>query len=310
MQAKTSTHAASDGTALHVHEWLPDEGHEVRAVMHVTHGMAEHGARYARLAEALTKEGYAVYANDHRGHGKTALPGELGHFGEGTFDVVVRDLERLVTSEMAAHEGKPFVLFGHSMGSFMVQTLLPDISHRLAAAVLSGSNGKPTPIASAGRWVARLERARLGARGKSAVLRTLSFDAFNKAFAPNRTRADWLSRDEAEVDAYVADPLSGFECSTSTWIALLDALGPMSSPDRQARIRKDLPIYVVAGSLDPVSEKTRGLRQLLAAYERAGLTAVTHRFYEGARHEIFNETNRDEVTRDLLDWLHAHVRSA
>jgi alpha-beta hydrolase superfamily lysophospholipase len=306
MQSKTSTHSASDGTALHVYEWSPDEGTPVRAVMHIAHGMAEHAKRYERLAEELTKHGFVVYANDHRAHGKTAKPGELGHLDVG-FDVLVRDLERLVTAEIDAHPGKPFVLFGHSMGSFMVQAALPDLSTRLAGAVLSASNGKPTPIAAAGRLVARAERLRVGPRGASPVIKALSFGAFNKMFAPNRTANDWLSRDAAEVDKYEADPLCGFDCSTSTWIALLDALGPLTSPEHQAKIRKDLPLYVFAGALDPVSEKTKGLRQLLDSYAKVGLTDVKHRFYEGGRHEMLNETNRDEVTRDLVAWLDEKV---
>jgi alpha-beta hydrolase superfamily lysophospholipase len=135
------------------------------------------------------------------------------------------------------------------------------------------------------------------------VLRALGFEAFNKGFKPNRTPSDWLSRDEAEVDKYVADPHCGFECTTTTWIELLDALAEMSRPSNQAKIRSDLPVYVIAGSDDPVSEKTKGLVQLLRAYGKAGLTDVTHHFYPGARHEIFNETNRGEVVHELLVWL-------
>jgi alpha-beta hydrolase superfamily lysophospholipase len=208
-----------------------------------------------------------------------------------------------VRAEQAAHAGKPLVLFGHSMGSYMVQELLFEISDTLAAAILSGSNGKPTALAAAGRLVARLERLRVGARGTSRLLTRLSFDAFNAAFAPNRTPSDWLSRDQAEVDRYVADPLCGFDCTTSTWVELLDALGRIADPRRQATIRKDLPLYVMTGSDDPTNDRGAGQRRLLEAYRRAGLTEVTSRFYEGARHELLNEENRDEVTRQLLGWL-------
>jgi alpha-beta hydrolase superfamily lysophospholipase len=193
------------------------------------------------------------------------------------------------------------------MGSFMVQQLMYEVPEWLSAVVLSASNGKPSPIASAGRLIARAERRRLGARGKSPLIHALGFEAFNKAFKPNRTAHDWISRDAAEVDKYAADPLCGFQCTTSTWIEVLDALAEMSRPSNQAKIRKDLPVYIVAGSEDPVSEKTKGLDQLLRAYSRAGLTDVTHRFYAGARHEVFNETNRDEVMADLLSWLRSKM---
>src|SRR5262249_55554460 len=135
----------------------------------------------------------------------------------------------------------------------------------------------------------------------------LSFDAFNKAFAPNRTAFDWLSRDEAEVDKYIADPLCGFPVTTQLWVDVLDALSDIARPERQAKIPSDLPVYIFAGSEDPVGEKTRSLEQLLGAYGRAGVRDVKHKFYPGARHETLNETNRDEVTRDLVAWFDAHV---
>ncbi len=306
MQASTSTHTATDGAAIFVYRWAPDG--EPRAVLHLAHGMAEHAARYARLAESLTAHGFVVYANDHRGHGKTAKPEDLGHVGDtGGWGHLIGDVRALCRKEMAAHPGLPFVLFGHSMGSFMVQELLFELSDELTAAVLSGSNGKPTPLAAAGRLIARAERLRLSPRGHSKVLSGLSFEAFNKTFAPNRTAYDWLSRDAAEVDAYVNDPLCGFDCSTATWIEVLDALARIADPALQSRIKKTLPIYVFAGKEDPASDRTKGIQQLLGAYGRAGLTDVTHHFYDGARHETLNETNRDEVTADLCRWLDAKV---
>lgn len=304
MQASTSTHRAPDGAEIFVYRWAPDEGIEVRAAMHVAHGMAEHAGRYARLAEALTAEGFVVYANDHRGHGKSAKPRELGHLGDRAgWASCLDDLRALIRAEKAAHAGLPFVLLGHSMGSFMTQELLFDLSRELDAAILSGSNGKPTPLAAAGRLVARAERLRVGPRGVSKLLGKLSFEAFNETFAPNRTAFDWLSRDEAEVDLYVRDPLCGFDCSTATWIEVLDALARIAEPERQARIRKDLPLYVITGAEDAANELGKGVRRLLAAYQRAGLVEVSSRFYQGARHELFNETNRDEVTRELVAWL-------
>lgn len=303
MRETTSTFPASDGTSVFVRRWDPEGGTPVRAVAHVVHGMAEHSGRYARLAEALTTAGYVVYAHDHRGHGKTAAPGDLGHLGEQGWSRAVGDLRRLLLEEMAAHAGLPFVLIAHSMGSFMAQELMFGLSDRLTAVALSGSNGKPPPLAAAGRLVARAERLRLGPRGLSPVLSALSFEAFNKKFAPNRTPSDWLSRDAAEVDAYEADPLCGFPCSTTTWVELLDALAFIAAPERQRRIRKDLPVYVAVGSEDAACDMGKGVRQLLGAYRAAGLRDVTERFYPGARHEILNETNREDVTRELVAWL-------
>jgi len=303
MQTSTRTLNTADGAALFVYRWLPDT--PAKAAVQIAHGLAEHAGRYARLAEALTGAGYAVYAADHRGHGRTApTAADLGFFAEGEgWRRCLDDLWQLNRQIAAEHPGLPVVLVGHSMGSFMAQHFISEHGEALAGVVLSGTDGKPGALASAGRLIARLERLRLGPRGRSALIHALAFGVFNKAFAPTRTPADWLSRDPAEVDKYVADPLCGFVATTQNWIDLLDALPEIAKPDRQALIPKQLPIHIISGSADPVSDGTKRLQQLLAAYRAAGLERVTHRFYEGARHELFNETNRDEVTRDLLAWL-------
>jgi len=303
MQTSTRTLNTEDGAALFVYRWLPDT--PAKAAVQIAHGLAEHAGRYARLAEALTGAGYAVYAADHRGHGRTApTAADLGFFAEGEgWRRCLDDLWQLNRQIAAEHPGLPVVLVGHSMGSFMAQHFISEHGEALAGVVLSGTDGKPGALASAGRLIARLERLRLGPRGRSALIHALAFGVFNKAFAPTRTPADWLSRDPAEVDKYVADPLCGFVATTQNWIDLLDALPEIAKPDRQALIPKQLPIHIISGSADPVSDGTKRLQQLLAAYRAAGLERVTHRFYEGARHELFNETNREEVTRDLVLWL-------
>lgn len=308
MRADTFTFTADDGAPLFVHRFLPDGA--PTAVVHIAHGMAEHGARYARFAEALTAEGYAVQADDHRGHGRTSPADHDRGFvaSRGSWERLVRDQEQLLAHAKQQHPGLPAVVFGHSMGSFLVQSLLLTQSRAVSAAVLSGSNGKPGALAQAGRLVARIERMRLGERGKSKLLTALSFDDFNKKFAPTRTGFDWLSRDPAEVDKYVADPACGFAVSTSLWVALLDATAANADPARQAGVRSDLPVFLVAGARDPVGEMGRGVQRLEAEYKAAGLRNVTCKLYPDARHEILNETNRDEVTGDILAWLSATLR--
>ena len=303
MQSKTFTLTAADGAGLFVYSWLPDR--PAKAAVQIAHGLAEHAGRYARLAEALTAADYAVYAGDHRGHGRTAAaPADLGFFAERQgWRRCIDDLAALHRRIAADHPGRPIVLLGHSMGSFMAQQVISERGDELAGAVLSGSGGKPSALAAVGRLIARIERLRLGPRGRSALINAMTFGAFNKAFAPARTPFDWLSRDPAEVDKYIADPFCGFPATAQLWIDMLDALGDITSARRQARIPKRLPVYVISGSRDPVGADTKSVEQLLAAYRAAGLERVTHRFYPEARHELFNEVNRDEVTRDLIAWM-------
>src|SRR5580658_5166138 len=247
-----------DDQSLLARRWLP-EGRP-RAIVQIAHGLAEHSARYARLAAALNSAGYAAFANDHRGHGPKAAADDLGHFAdEGGWDKVVGDLwtfNRLIAAEQP---GVPIVFLGHSLGSFLGRGFIAQHSDALAGVALSGSNGKPPMIATLGRIIAREERLRLGKRGKSDPVIQMWFGEFNKPFKPARTAFDWLSRDEREVAAYVADPLCGFPFTTQLAIDVLDALPFLSSPASLAPIRKDLPIYVFSGERDPVGANIEGL---------------------------------------------------
>ena len=307
LTARTFSLDAPDGTSLFVYCWLPAE--PVRAVVQIAHGWAEHAGRYSRVANALCRAGYAVYANDHRGHGRTAATAaDLGFFAEHDgWNKCIGDLWQLHQRIRVAHPGAPIVAFGHSMGSFMTQQFISEHGDALAGAVLSGSNGAPPVTARVGVWLARLERLRVGPRGKSPLMKALVFGPFNKPFEPARTPYDWLSRDPVEVDRYIADPLcGGFASRAQLYIDILGALSEVTSPARHARIPKTLPIYIFSGSRDPVGSN---LRQLLDAYRAAGL-AVQHKFYADGRHESLNEINREEVTRDLIAWLDRVIRRA
>ena len=294
------------GARLDVVQWRPSG--EPIATVQLVHGMAEHIRRYDHFARRLADAGYWVFGHDHRGHGRSAEHSDvrLGHMG--AFRSAVEDIRR-VAGHVRGESSLKGALFAHSMGSFMAQELLLDHPDHADAWVLSGTNGKPPAIAAAGRLVARLERWRKKPEVASPLLQKLSFGRFNDGFE-GRTEFDWLSRDPDQVDAYIDDPHCGFGVSTETWVGLLDAFGPMSDPYRQRHIPKDLPILLIVGSEDPVSEKSKGVQQLRGAYEAAGLNDVTLRIFEGARHEVLNETNRDEVEGVVMDWLTPHLAAA
>ena len=303
--AASSTLRADDGESLFTRRWLP-EGRP-RAILQIAHGLAEHSARYARLAAALNAAGYGAYAADLRGHGPKATAADLGHFADRDgWAKCLADLWALNRLIAAEQPGVQIVFLGHSLGSFLGRGFIADHSDALTGAALSGSSGKPPAIATLGRAIARVERLRLGKRGKSKLIFQMWFGDFNKPFNPSRTAFDWLSRDKKEVDAYLADPLCGFPFTTQLAIDVLDALPWVTSPESLAAIRKDMPIYVFSGERDPVGANIQGL---IADLKAAGFTRLTTRIYPGARHETLNETNRDEVTRDLIAWLDGVVGS-
>lgn len=292
---------ASDGNRLFVHRW--HNAAAPRAVLMIAHGMAEHGARYARLAEALVADGIEVYALDQRGHGRSAERGLLGHYAESNgWSKVVGDLATLNHHIRRQHPQAPIFLLAHSMGSYIGQAYLMQHSCSLQGVILSGSNYQSPALYKVAELVARFERWRLGPQGRSRLIDFLSFGSFNKAFKPNRTAFDWLSRDPDEVDKYVNDPLCGFVCTTQLWCDLVQGLQQIAAPHNLAQIDSDLPLLVIGGAQDPVSEGKR-LADLAAALRCAGLRDVELKLYPEARHELLNESNRDEVTTHLREWL-------
>ncbi|MFE1903027.1 alpha/beta fold hydrolase [Streptomyces gardneri] len=283
------TFTSRDGIAIHVHTWLP-EG-DARGVVQIAHGMGEHAARYAPLAEHLTGLGFVVYAGDHRGHGLSMHAG-AGHFGENGWNLLVEDIAALTRIARDRHPGVPVILLGHSMGSFAAQQYLLDHAALVDGVALSGTtavDGLLTGLAEAAR-----QAAEAGLEGGGV------FDAFNAAFAPNRTEADWLSRDEKQVDAYLADPLCGFAADDRGMADMGAAAGRLAAPEG---IPAGLPVYVLVGDHDPLNARLALSDLLVARYREAGLTDLTYRSYEGARHEVLNETNRDEVVADLTAWI-------
>lgn len=297
----------ADGTPLHVRRWLPSG--EPKAVVQIAHGMAEHSGRYQRFADRLTAAGYAVYAGDHRGHGRTArTPRDRGYFTDRDgFDTVVADLDLVGERARGDYPDLPFILFGHSMGSFLSRAYAIAHGDKLDALVLSGTAASPGLLGKVGRFIATAEGRLRGRRHPSKLMNTLSFGQYNKAFKPNRTEYDWLSRDPAEVDAYIADPDAGGIFTAGFYADLLGGLARVNDDAEVARIPKTLPVYVVSGSDDPVGGHATGVRQVADQLVRSGVRDVSLKLWPQGRHELLNETNRDEVMDDLVRWLDSQV---
>jgi alpha-beta hydrolase superfamily lysophospholipase len=275
-----------DGTTLATYAW--DDVAEPRGVVQVAHGLAEHSARYDRLALALNEAGFRVFASDHRGHGRsiTGLPGDFGSPG---FDGLIADVAAFGAAIAADQAGLPLFLVAHSMGSFAAQSVMLDHSEQYAGVVLSGSTSLDVLAA-----------------GLAEAEGPVGLEAFNASFE-HRTGYEWLSRDEYEVDLYVADPLCGFDLPDETVPALFGSAGRLADPQELGRIRPDLPVLIVSGGADPLAGNGDLVELLGKRYRDAGLRDVTVSVHDGARHEVFNETNREEITAEVISWLASHT---
>ncbi len=301
-------HTLSDGKAAFVRRWLPPGS--PKAVLLIAHGMAEHSGRYERFAAPMAAAGWAVYAPDHRGHGRSAAEGELGWFAEKDgFTRVREDLHEVASLAAAENPALPVFLLGHSMGSLIAEAYLSAYGSELAGCVLTGVLSPPPLVLSViGRLIAALGSAFKGQKAPARILHKMSFDSSNRDFQPARTPVDWLSRDPAEVDKYVADPLCGFVCRFGFY---RDFLSGFASVYRRGSafsgLPKALPLYILAGAEDPLGGAVGFVPILAGKYKAAGLQDVSTRLYPGARHEILNETNRDEVMADIKDWLETEL---
>lgn len=301
---------STDGKSVYVYNWFPSSVEwdgSPRGIIQIAHGMAEAAKRYERLAGALTEQGYVVYANDHRGHGRTAGdPNELGRPGKDGFNAMVNDMILLGGIIRNKYPDVPVYLLGHSMGSFLTQKVMYAGPDSYDGFMLSGTCGKRGML-SMGERLARIQASLQGDRHPSLLLNAIVFGGYNRSFRPVRTAFDWLSRDDHEVDKYIEDPECGVISSTGFFRDFFRLLQEIHIPERMRQIPKDKPVYLFSGEEDPVGMKGDGVRLLYKQYQELGLKDVECKLYPGARHEILNEINRDEVTRDLINWLNSHT---
>lgn len=290
---------AIDGRVINVHQWLP-EGKPDKVIV-LSHGMGEHIARYRHFAKTCNRDGIAVIGADHRGHGPSAKI--HGHFADlDGWDLVLSDLHHIIDYVSKSFAMQP-ILFGHSMGSFIARHYVSKYGETVSGLVLCGSNHQGTLAFKAGLVAAKIEALRIGKSTPSALLNKLSFGNANRNIQPLRTELDWLCRDADIVDKYIADPYCGFLCTPQFWIDFLGGLNEMSKTSAFNNIPKQLPIYIISGDADPVSRYGTGLKALKQKLITSGVVDVCSNLYPGARHELLNETNNQQVYSDFHKWL-------
>lgn len=304
---KEFSFASVSGLAdIHAASYLPEDANSVKFVIQIAHGMAEHLERYEKFADVLCQNGFAVYINDHLGHGQSIkAKSELGYFGEkdGWMNFV-EDCHQLTKIAKDEFPGKPYIFFGHSMGSFVARYFTKKYASELTGAIFCGTAG-PNPAAGIGIQVASLIGKVKGSHYLSKFIDNLAFGAYNKKFE-GRTNFDWLSRDDFEVDKYIADEFCGFLFTAYGYRDMFSLLNSVSSKEWFANYPKELPVFMISGANDPVGGYSKGVNQVYEGLKNNGKTNVTLKLYPDARHEILNESACfDTVCKDVCDWVNS-----
>ncbi|WP_156855749.1 alpha/beta hydrolase [Oceanobacillus sp. AG] len=291
---------AEDDCELYIRSWGSDIK-DAKAVILISHGMTEHIARYKQLAAFFNGKGFIVYGDDHRGHGRTGeKQGQLGFIAEANgFELLVEDLHLLIQYVKKQHTGLPIFIYGHSMGSFITRNYIQNYSEEVAGVLLAGSGFFPERSSKVGLEIASFQNP----RKESTFMNNLVFGNYNSKIVQKLTSFDWLTRDGQVVDDYIADPLSGYVPTAGFFIDLLTGILQMQDPERNKRIRKDLPMLFISGDADPVGNYSKGVFQAAESYIEAGLSDVIVSLYPDARHELHQETNKEEVFAFLEQWI-------
>ncbi len=294
---------------LHGVRYAPDEGVNVRCVVQIVHGMSEYFERYEEFAEFLTERGCVVAGEDHMGHGKSVgKTGKYGYFCEqDPATVLVRDVHRLKKSTQALYPGVPYIIMGHSMGSFITRNYMFRYGTGINAAIIMGTGMQPAALLKLSKAVGHIQKVFFGSRHVSNLIDKLAFGSYNKRIENPRTSVDWLSRDAERVDKYVADPMCGFVFTVNGFLTLFELISRLHSRENLERIPRTLPVLMVSGDADPVGDYGAGVRRAYESLKDVGIEDISLKMYEGGRHELLNETNRAEVMEDVYRWIEEKV---
>lgn len=293
---------SSDGlTPIHAVEWQVENP---IGVLQISHGVSEYALRYEPFAQYMNSKGFVVVANDHIGHGLSLADGAAPlYFGRHDgWQHVVDDVYTLRDMTGKKYPELPYFLLGHSMGSFIARTYLIRYPGTLSGAIIMGTGQQSPALILGGRAFAKIEGRRIGFDRFSPAVDQLAFGAYNKKFAPNRTPFDWLSVNEENVDAYIADPLCG-DASVGLFFDMLGGIGFVGKQSNVNTMNVNTPILFTAGDQDPVGDMGNGVKKAYASFQKAGVRDVSLKLYPGLRHEILNESRREEVYEDLWKWI-------
>ncbi|PGT76565.1 alpha/beta hydrolase [Bacillus sp. AFS040349] len=293
-----------DGHEVFVAKWW-DETKEPRAIIQLSHGMAEHIKRYEQFAQFLVSKGIFLVGNDHRGHGRTGeKSGNSGYFAElNGFEKVVEDLKEVNNDIQEQYPLVPKFLMGHSMGSFLVRRFIQRFQSDIRGVILSGTGGNSSISLTIAKIIAKSQIKKFGSQAESKLLNQLTTGSYNKKFVNAATEFEWLSRDQQRIKNYIEDTYCGKSATTSFYYDLYDGLHRIQQDKEVIKVQKNLPFYLFSGDMDPVGNYSKGVTGLIRQLQKHGITEIDFKIYKDGRHEMLNEVNRDEVFKDLLQWL-------
>ncbi len=303
------TFDSRDGkTKLHAVRWVP-EG-KVVCILQIVHGMAEYIERYEELARYLGEKGILVTGDDHLGHGKSVPEGGIyGYFCEqDPATVVVRDVHRLKKMTQEDYPGVPYVILGHSMGSFILRNYLFRYGTGIEGAIICGTGSKSKALVMVSQIIAAVQGVVLGDAHVSKFIDRLAFGSSNKKIADAKTPFDWLCTDAEVVDAYIKDELCGFTFTVNGFKTLFQLLKRLNKTENLNKMPKDLPVIFISGDMDPVGDYGEGVRKAYEDFQNAGMKRISMKLYPGGRHELLNETNKKQVYEELYPWIMERVK--
>ena len=303
------TFDSRDGkTKLHAVRWVP-EG-KVVCILQIVHGMAEYIERYEELAQFLGEKGILVTGDDHLGHGKSVEPGgTYGYFCEqDPATVVVRDVHRLKKMTQEDYPGIPYVILGHSMGSFILRNYLFRYGTGIEGAIICGTGSQPQILVKFCKILAALQRMFLGDKHVAKLIDSLAFGSYNNRIPDVKTSSDWLCTDDQVVESYVKDELCGFTFTVNGFRTLFELLNRLNKMENVSRMPKDLPVYFIAGEMDPVGNYGKGVRKAYEDFKKAGMERISLKLYPEGRHELLNEKNKKQVYEELYLWIMERIR--
>ncbi len=297
-------------TSIHGVRWMPEvPASSVKGIIQIIHGMEEYVGRYEDFAEFMTGRGFIVTGEDHLGHGGTvAEGGTKGYFCEqDPATVIVRDVHRLKKITQEKYPGIPVIIMGHSMGSFIARNYISRYGSGINMAIIMGTGSMDMSVLNAGEALTKLTAFFKGSKCKPAMVTKISFGGYLKKIPSPRTPYDWLSANEKNVDDYIADPMCGFGFTANGYLALFELMKRMQKSENVAAVPKNLPLLFVAGEDDPVGAYGEGVKTAADSYRKAGVSDITVKLYQGDRHEILNEDNKETVKEDILEWITARL---